>query len=155
MPLASPGCSFTICAGLPCGEWSALAAQLDRTFRAAEAERASAEENALRDPKNAILSATLVQAGLAELTAAKAYNDFLETGSTAYKLAQDIASRLKSGGGRMVAQERHALQIELFVLDALAQEFDKFVHGRACAQPQDHARLDKLHRACSSFAFKI
>lgn len=106
-------------------EWAARAVQLDQSYEAAQIARASTKWVAAKEPSSEAAAAH-AQAGRAELAAAKAYNDFLETGSTAYKLSQDIAGRLKSGGDLMSALERHALQIEQRNLEQVSIEFQNF-----------------------------
>ncbi len=102
-------------------EWVARAAQLDEGYKAARRARVTVAPVPSENDSPAAAAA-----GHAELAAAKAYNDFLETGVIAHRLSQDIANRLKSDGSHMSALERHALQIEQRNLERTSIEFQNF-----------------------------
>ena len=103
-------------------DWTAKAIQLQEGYVVA---RTAADRIATAASENRSLEAAATQAALAEQSAAKAFNDFLNTGSTAYKVAQDIASTL-SGPRILSTLERHQLQTEQRNLETAWEAFNDF-----------------------------
>ncbi|MGE0332804.1 MAG: hypothetical protein AB7P37_19170 [Ramlibacter sp.] len=103
-------------------DWAAKAVVFQSNYAAAEANSLALQRAAIN---NESLRPAATQAALAEQAAARAYNDFLKTGSAAYKVAQDIGVRL-DGPGQLSTLERHQLQIEKRNLETAWEAFSDF-----------------------------
>jgi hypothetical protein len=105
-------------------DWTTKVTQLQEGYAAAKT-KADNLATAVALPGNRSLEPAATQAALAEQVAAKAFNDFLNTGSTAYKVAQDIAATL-NGPRTLSTLERHQLQTERRNLETAWEAFNDF-----------------------------
>lgn len=101
--------------------WATQATNLKNAY-----DVAKVNADQLRDAaaNNQSFKPAATTASLQELSAAKAYNDFLDSSAAANRLIQDISVRLEKPNLSLL--ERHQLEIEQENLSTLVAEFNGF-----------------------------
>lgn len=105
-------------------DWASKAVELQNKYTSAKTVAA----DLVRESAGSVaLSPAATQAALAELNAAKAYNDFLETGTGLHRLSQEAAARLNNPN--LSDWDRHQLQNTQRSLQTSWEAFSDFLNS--------------------------